>query len=204
MRSHQVPSRRPPSHTSCTREYVASLRDAGLDRTPLGAAWIAAGERALEVPSAITIPNRGDEHFTADSPRALTYRVELRRGQTYRLSVGSAGRSVANLFIDVFRVEASGPPQRVASTGPPSRALAFEPSEDDTFIVRVQPELLASGAIERDARAPRGVAVSRSRRRTKEYPEPVRRIAQQRPPRASGHRHLRASRHARRRGRQTD
>jgi murein DD-endopeptidase MepM/ murein hydrolase activator NlpD len=129
------------------QRYVASLRDAGIDRTPLGAAWIGAGVRALEVPRAITIPNRGDERFNADSPIALAYRVELRRGQIYRMSINPDEGTFVTLFVDVFRVGASGPPQHVASMGPPSRELAFEPSEDDTFIVRIQPALFATGTI---------------------------------------------------------
>src|SRR5687767_2010004 len=129
------------------QRYVASLRDAGIDRTPLGAAWIAGGERALEAPRAITIPNRSDARFSADASIALAYRVELRRGQMYRLSIKPDEGTFAKLFVDVFRVAASGPPQHVASMGPPSRELAFEPGEDDTFVVRIQPELFATGAI---------------------------------------------------------
>ena len=129
------------------QRYVASLRDAGIDRTPLGAAWIAAGARALESPRAITIPNRSDERFTADAPIAFAYRADLRRGQMYRLSLDSDEGTVVKLFVDVFRVGASGPPQHVAHLGPPSRELAFEPGDDDTFIVRIQPEFLATGSI---------------------------------------------------------
>jgi murein DD-endopeptidase MepM/ murein hydrolase activator NlpD len=126
--------------------YVASLRDAGLHRTPLGAAWIAAGERALEAPRAITIPDRSNARFSADAI-ALAYRVELRRGQIYRLSIERDDRTFAKLFVDVFRVAASGPPRHAAGMGPPTRELAFEPEEDDTFVVRIQPELFATGAI---------------------------------------------------------
>ena len=144
------------------QRYVASLRDAGIDRTPLGAAWIAAGERALEAPRAITIPNRSDERFSADSSIALAYRVELRRGQMYRLSIKPDEGTIAKLFVDVFRVAASGPPQQVASMGPPSRELAFEPGEDDTFVVRIQPELFATG----------GITVSHARRAALLFPVP--------------------------------
>ena len=129
------------------QRYVASLRDAGIDRTPLGAGWIAAGERAIAAPRSITIPTRGEERFDTEAPIALAYRVELRRGQMYRLSIGSGEDRVLKVFVDVFRSRAGGPPQHVASMGPPSRELAFEPPEDDTFVVRIQPELLAAGAI---------------------------------------------------------
>jgi murein DD-endopeptidase MepM/ murein hydrolase activator NlpD len=129
------------------QRYVSSLRDAGIDRTALGAAWIAAGERAVEAPRAITIPHRSEERLGAESPVALSYRVALRRGQIYRLSTTPLAGTSARFYIDLFRLRTGAPPEHVAGVGPPSRALAFEPDEDDTFVVRIQPELLASGAI---------------------------------------------------------
>ena len=77
----------------------------------------------------------------------MAYRVELRRGQVYRLALAPESGPVAKLFIDIFRIVSGAPLQRVASMGPPSRHFAFEPAEDDTFVVRIQPELLAAGEI---------------------------------------------------------
>jgi murein DD-endopeptidase MepM/ murein hydrolase activator NlpD len=128
--------------------YVASLRDAGIHRTTMGAGWIDAGERALTTPSAIEIPDRRAAHFQSDSPSAIAYRVELRRGQIYHLALEPEGSAFPNVFVDLFHVDSGVPPQRVAAIGPPSRQLAFEPSEDDAFIVRIQPELLAAGRLE--------------------------------------------------------
>ena len=124
--------------------YVASLHDAGLHRTTLGAAWLAAGERAVETPRPISIPHRGGERFRTDDPSAIAYRVELRRGQVYRLALASESSSVAKIFVDVFRIRPGAPPQRVAGSGPPSRHFAYEPAEDEAFIVRIQPELLTA------------------------------------------------------------
>jgi murein DD-endopeptidase MepM/ murein hydrolase activator NlpD len=129
------------------QRYVASLRDAGIDRTSLGAAWIAAGTRALDEPRAIEIPSRRSERFLSDAPSAIAYRVELRRGQIYRLSIESEDGLFVGPFADVFRIGSGGPPEHVASMGPPSRQLAFEPAEDGTFVVRIQPQLFAAGSI---------------------------------------------------------
>jgi hypothetical protein len=127
--------------------YVASLGEAGIDRTALGAEWIDAGKRALDAPRAIPIPPRASERFRPDSPSAIAYRVELRRGQIFRLTLEPEDSSFVHLFVDVFRISDGAPPQRVAGAGPPARQLAFEPAEDDTFLVRIQPELLADGEI---------------------------------------------------------
>jgi murein DD-endopeptidase MepM/ murein hydrolase activator NlpD len=133
--------------TAPYERYVASLRQAGLDRTELGSAWISAGRRAVETPRAISIPHRGAERFRPDAASAVAYRVELRRGQVYRLALARESSTVAKLFIDVFRIVPGAPPQRVAGAGPPSRHFSFEPGEDDTFVVRIQPELLSTGEI---------------------------------------------------------
>lgn len=127
--------------------YVASLRDAGIDRTALGAAWIAAGQRALQAPPSTPIPHRHAERFAQDTPSAIAYRVELRRGQIYRLALDSPDGSPVNLFVDIFRVGHGETLQRVAATAPPVRRVAFEPEDDETFVVRIQPEFLGAGQI---------------------------------------------------------
>ena len=127
--------------------HVASLRAAALDRTMLGAAWIAAGDHALETPQSTVIPYQHSEQFSQDRPSAVAYQVELRRGQSYRLALGSASGSRVNVFVDIFRVRQDGMFERVATTGPPVRHVAFEPDEDETFVVRIQPEFLATGTV---------------------------------------------------------
>jgi hypothetical protein len=129
------------------QRYVAALRRAGIDRTDLGASWLAAGQRALDAPRAISIPHTGTEQVEPESPRAIAYSVELRRGQTYRLTVSSEERRFPLLFVDVFRMSPGAPPERVSSVGPVARHVAFEPLEDDTFVVRIQAGFLESGGI---------------------------------------------------------
>jgi murein DD-endopeptidase MepM/ murein hydrolase activator NlpD len=150
--------------TPTYERYVASLRRAGLDRTPLGSQWIAIGEHALESPRAISIPHGGGEQFRSDIPSAAAFRVELRRGQVYRVAVAGENGSLIRLFIDIFRILPDAPPQRVAGMGPPSHRLVFEPAEDETVVVRIQPELLAAGE----------VAITHERRAALLFPVPGR------------------------------
>jgi peptidoglycan LD-endopeptidase LytH len=127
--------------------HVAALRRAGVDRTGLGERWLAAGERALHAPRAISIPHTGTEQVDPSSPGAVAYSVELRRGQTYRLTLNFEERRFAPLFVDLFRMSPGAPPERVSSLGPLGRHLAFEPPEDATFVVRIQAAFLESGRI---------------------------------------------------------
>ena len=127
--------------------HVAALRSAGLDRTDLGTRWLAAGERALERARTISIPHTAAEQVQAEAPGAVAYAVELRRGQTYRLTLSSDARRFTPLFVDVFRISAGAAAERVSSLGPLARHLAFEPAEDETFVVRIQAGFLESARI---------------------------------------------------------
>ena len=134
--------------------YAASLHALGLDSTRIGARWLDAGRVALNEAAPIQIPHRTTADVRSDSPSAFAYRVELRRGQVYVIAV-EPNRPRLNVFIDLFMGASDGAARRVAGIGPPARGLAFEPDEDGTFIVRIQPELLASGqaAVVQTARA---------------------------------------------------
>jgi murein DD-endopeptidase MepM/ murein hydrolase activator NlpD len=123
--------------------YATSMREAGLQRTPLGAEWLAAGERALAEPHAVTLPHRGNQTIRGDKPSAVAFRLELRRGRVYNLELRSSNR--LNAFADLFHIRGEGTLARVAAIGPPERWLEFEPREDGAFIIRIQAELLGEG-----------------------------------------------------------
>ena len=50
--------------------YAESLREAGLAERALGAAWLAAAERALSEPLPVTLPFRETGFFTGDEADA--------------------------------------------------------------------------------------------------------------------------------------
>ena len=113
----------------------------------MGAAWIAQGQLALESPKPIDLPHRTSETIFADHPSAVAYRVELRRGQVYRVALDSGGSNRLNVFVDLFRTADAEGPQRIAGVGPPARYFTFEPRETETFVLRLQAELLAGGRV---------------------------------------------------------
>jgi murein DD-endopeptidase MepM/ murein hydrolase activator NlpD len=127
--------------------YVRSLRKAGIDRTPLGIQWIAAGRRALSDAPTIELPHRAAETIHADVPSAIAYRFQLQRGRVYRLDIHPATSVRIKAFADVFRMHEGRDPERVAGIGPPQRQLEFEPDDAGTYAVRVQAEFLGSGSV---------------------------------------------------------
>ena len=128
-------------------QYVAALRTIGLDQTALGTEWIAAGERALTAPRPITLPYREAEYLPTSTPVALGYRLELRRGQRFVLEIDLHSTEPVKLFVDLFRVDPQGATRRTVSLEPGDQRLEFEPDEDDSFVLRLQPELLRGGRV---------------------------------------------------------
>jgi peptidoglycan LD-endopeptidase LytH len=60
-------------------------------------------------------------------------------------AVTTAGRLPAEVFIDLFRVDGEGPPERVASRDAQASILEYEVDRDGVYVLRVQPELLRGG-----------------------------------------------------------
>jgi len=133
--------------------YRSSLADAGLDRTVLGRAWAAAGERALAEAAPVELPFREVLFFDPADPAAAGYRVSLRRGQRLVVRLEPPPGSAARVFVDLLPpADGDGErPRPVAHAEEPEEApggpavLRFEPGDDGEWLVRVQPELLAGG-----------------------------------------------------------
>lgn len=146
--------------------YAAQLRDAGLDRTALGARWITAAEGAVRRPAAAPLPFRESGTFAAGDAGVAAWRVAPKRGQRVRVAVAAratdagvpapvgaplpAPQAAPRLFLDVFRLAAddslAAAPERVASADSAvGGALAVEfvaERDGEAFVVRLQPELL--------------------------------------------------------------
>jgi murein DD-endopeptidase MepM/ murein hydrolase activator NlpD len=127
-------------------EYARSLRQASLDGTALGRDWLAAAERALHTTLTVTLPYRETGYFAPDEPGAIAYRFDARRGQRLRIEVELEATEAGRLFIDLFR---HGPgsvlPEHVASAPTGTGRLEFEVTDDGTYLLRLQPELLRGG-----------------------------------------------------------
>ena len=124
--------------------FAESLKDAGLDRTAVGEAWLASASRALQLPHAVTLPFRESGYFDPAVPSAVGYRFDLPRGRALAIDVTIESARPARLFIDLFRVTESGV-DRVASAEDGRLDLRHVSRGDGTYVLRLQPELLAGG-----------------------------------------------------------
>lgn len=130
--------------------YAESLRDAGLADRALGAAWLAAADRALEAPLPVTLPFRETGFFAGDAADARGYRVAARRGERLEILIESESEGPAALFLDLFEAETddeAGPEasqtwEHVASGDSIATVIRHEVDTDGIYVVRLQPELL--------------------------------------------------------------
>lgn len=124
-------------------KYAAKLKDAKLDETALGKMWLEAGQHALQDSISITLPFKETGYFAAETPRALGYRIDAKRGQRLVVNLALRAAEQPAVFMDVFE---AGPntPNHVATTDSSTQRLTYEFTEDQEHILRVQPELLRS------------------------------------------------------------
>ena len=126
-------------------QYGQSLKSAKLDQTALGADWLAAGDRALRDSLKITVPYRESGYFSANKAFAVGYRMDAQRGDRFLVRVETQSQKTVQVFIDVLALEGRNRTSLVATSKADTNVLAWEPRRTQTYLIRIQPELLRSG-----------------------------------------------------------
>jgi murein DD-endopeptidase MepM/ murein hydrolase activator NlpD len=140
-----------PRALSAHERYANGLTEAGLEKTALGRDWLAAAQSSIRTPLTVSLPFRETGYFAASEARAVGYAITLRDGQKLSAVAETGGASIT-IFLDLFRQtgDTASPLDLVASvdtslTNPGAR-LVHEARRDGVYVLRVQPELLRSGA----------------------------------------------------------
>src|SRR5688572_6194503 len=130
-------------------KYVETLEKAGLDRTALGRDWLAAGDAALNTATRVTAPHREAVHLPAGEPRAVAWRIPLRRGDRFIASADVAMDPLGRVFVDLFSAprDTTETFERVASAPERGTSIDVEIRRDGEYVLRAQPELLRGGRI---------------------------------------------------------
>ena len=110
--------------------------------------WQQAGQKALQDSILLEIPFQETGYFRAETPSAFTYRLTLQTGE--RLHINLSGQPDSTLFfVDFFReaaIDSSSHLEYLFSAEPDQvDSLHYEATESGTYLLRLQPELLASG-----------------------------------------------------------
>lgn len=125
--------------------YVQALEMAGLGSSALVRDWTAAADSALLAPVPVSTPYAEDGFIDAAVPTALVYRVSLERGQRLRVEAELEAPDSTRLFVELFRADSVGGPERLETPEPGTGPLEYEPRRAADLLVRVQPELLRGG-----------------------------------------------------------
>ena len=132
----------PFSKRSAHEKYGEKIRSAGLEDNALGKAWFAAAEHALSSPQSISIPYSETGFFAAVEPRAPGFIFSAERGQKIKVSLSLNPDSI-RIFMDLFKANSNNS-SPVATMDTTTKILIFTVTRTDSFILRLQPELLVN------------------------------------------------------------
>jgi murein DD-endopeptidase MepM/ murein hydrolase activator NlpD len=138
--------------SSAHERYADGLERAGLAKTALARDWLAAAASSIQRPVSVTLPFREAGYFAASEARAVAYAVRLRDGQRLFANAETTGGVPLTIFLDLYRQtgDTAKPLDLVASLdsqpAASSARLVHEAREDGVYVLRIQPELLRSGA----------------------------------------------------------
>lgn len=123
------------------------IRSSALEDTELGRSWLREAKRALRSPLHLRSPHAEAGRFVRSGADALGYRVRVERGERLEVELGGSAVARGQVAVDLFRraPDPDAPPVRLRSPEPGTRRLRHEPEEGADLLLRVQPELFASG-----------------------------------------------------------
>lgn len=131
--------------SSAHEQYAQKLKSAGLDQTSLGQQWFAAADSALFAPQTILLPYKEMGYFPAEKPRATGLKFKVRQGEKLHFQLDITPDTAFQVFVELWRVQEDGTPQLLQASDSAQARFTQEVDRDDTYILRLQPELLKSG-----------------------------------------------------------
>lgn len=128
-------------------KYEEKIKNAGLLETALGKAWVEAGESALRDSISVSLPYKEEGYFFSDKADAAGFHFAAKRGEILNITVEIDTIRAFSIFTDLFALEAgSSKPERVDFASDGKKILInYKVDKDQSFILRLQPELLKGG-----------------------------------------------------------
>lgn len=124
------------------QQYSTKLDRAGLSESQVVIRWQQAGEEALTKALESEVPFAFSTLFRAKEVKAVAWKFDLQRGQSLRLKMDFEARDSSLVFADIF-VESDL--KNVGWFTSVDGTYSFESKKNQTYILRVQPELFAQG-----------------------------------------------------------
>lgn len=127
-------------------EYAGRLNNAGLDKSALGRMWMNASQTAISRPITIQLPYKETGYFSAELPRAIGLKFQVKRGQQVVFYLDKKPQKNFVLFTDLWRTGQRS--SLIYSFDTSGTRFTYDIEKDEILLLRLQPELLQSGEYE--------------------------------------------------------
>ncbi|MBA2498845.1 MAG: M23 family metallopeptidase [Chitinophagaceae bacterium] len=124
-------------------KYEQKLKDAGLNESALGKAWLYMADWSLQNPVIIQLPFREAGYFSGDKAHASGYVFNAQRGEFINVTLDKKPLKDFDVFLDLWKLSRDSIPGNL--TYADTTHFNFEVEEDGAYILRLQPELLRNG-----------------------------------------------------------
>ncbi len=129
-------------------QYEKKIKDAGLKETALGEAWMRAAAITLSSPLDIALPYSETGYFADDRANGIGLRFKAKRGQKLRINLIKKPAANFAMYVDLWQpypAQENKTPKLLAAADTANSSLEYAVTEDTTFILRIQPELIKEG-----------------------------------------------------------
>ncbi len=125
--------------------YAQRLKDAGLDKSAMGSAWLQMSTEVSAKALNISVPYKETGYFAAENIPSASLRFDARRGQKIRVSLTKKPQQNFAIYLDLFHELNTAETELVASADTNGTGFDHEIERNGKYILRLQPELLKSG-----------------------------------------------------------
>jgi len=147
-----LPKLKPFTKTPARTAYYNSLQSAELTNSGMGKAWAQAGEKALNDSLRVAPPYRETGYFRAETPTAYGFSFYLKEGQVCEINLRVQPDSM-QIFLELFEKDMTADAPQwnwLSEIDSESNQLKFIVEKTGFYQLRLQAELLATGAYELD------------------------------------------------------
>ncbi len=124
------------------QKYVKAIQESPLAKNEVIQEWISAGSSVLADPVPVSLPLQAKLVFFIDEPNARAWQFELPQGRTFRAHLAIPGRSTP-IFMDIFTLQNG---EHHLKQSAEDSLITFTADQSQTFILRIQPEVLTQGS----------------------------------------------------------
>lgn len=112
----------------------------------MGGGWITKANNLLQNASGIKVPYKETGYFAADKIDGASFRFRLERGQLLTAKLTKQSVNSFSIYVDIWEQKENGEFKMLAFADSLGANLQLEAKRSGDYLLRLQPELLASGS----------------------------------------------------------